>query len=873
MGCLCSRIFNIFPQPILSVMRRNLTIFLAMLCWLTQAQPNANVVVDANGVMKWGTKGPEVKGFGVNYTTAYAHAYRTAKKRGISLEKAIDDDVYHFARLGFDFFRVHVWDTEISDSLGNLLNNDHLKMFDYTLAKMKERGFHFLITPIAFWGNGWPEPDDKTPGFSRKYGKDACLTNPDAIRAQQNYLAQFVKHVNPFTGIAYQDDPSFIGFEVSNEPHHREAPEKVEAYITGMVDAMRKAGCKKLIFYNVSHGINYAETYAASKIQGGTFQWYPTGLGSQHELGGNLLPNVDLYAVPFTGSPAWKKLAKVVYEFDAADVGRSYIYPAMARSFREAGMQVASHFAYDPTYMADVNTEYGTHYMNLVYAPQKALSLKLASEVFHRVPMNKSYGRYPANTRFDSFRVDYESDLAEMITDKEFYHTNSTATTPPAPASLEHIAGSGNSPLVQYDGTGAYFLDRLASGIWRLEVMPDVVWTSDPFAPASPKKKVAVIQWRQLPMTIKLADLGESFRLSPMNSENSFSADASSGTVQVRPGAYVLVKSGLSSTFKPDDKMGTIRLGEFAAPAATVDKQYVLHKPVAEVSEGSPLEVTATIIGPNEPASAELRVLGQGRRGSESIPMKKGFGYQYAATAPAGQNYIRYYIVVRTGNERRTFPADVDGEPRDWDFDWRKTYDVPVIPRGAPLYLFESTTDANDLSRTWLPGAGNVPTGQAGMAELVIPVQQLVVTDNENPNGVRVADYSMRFFFGQKISGRRGELSGRQQLVVSGRGLNDNPCLLQIALITKSGQAFGAIVTLPATQSEVTIPIADLKAVKLVTLPRPYPTFLSYYFEGSMPPTLNIIDIETLQISIGPGLSDEELKKPQGVVLRSVRLQ
>lgn len=134
-------------------------------------------------------------------------------------------DVYHFARRGFDAYRVHVWDTEISDSVGNLLQNEHLDLFDYMLAKMKARGINSILTPIAYWGNGFPEPNEHTPGFSRKYGKDACLTNEDAIKAQENYLYQFLNHVNPYTGLAYKDDPSIIAFEISNEPHHREAPE------------------------------------------------------------------------------------------------------------------------------------------------------------------------------------------------------------------------------------------------------------------------------------------------------------------------------------------------------------------------------------------------------------------------------------------------------------------------------------------------------------------------------------------------------------------------------------------------------------------------------------------------------------------------
>ena len=556
---MISKIHSFVPALVLTALS-------LMVPFLSFAQSTKDVYVDKSGVMRWGKSKEEVHGFGVNYTGMFAHAYRTAQRLNIPLEQAIDNDIYHFARLGFDLFRVHVWDTEISDSLGNLLKNDHLRLFDYTVAKMKERGINFIITPIAFWGNGWPEPDDKTPGFSAKYGKDACLTNEEAIKAQHNYLAQFLNHVNPFTRLAYTSDPSVIGFEISNEPHHRESAEKVAAFINGMAKAMRGTGCKKPIFYNVSHSIHLADAYATAAVQGGTFQWYPTGLGSRHELGGNLLPNVNRYSIPFAGSPSWKRMAKIVYEFDAADVGRSYIYPAMARSFREAGIQVATHFAYDPTFMADVNTEYGTHYMNLAYAPQKALSLKIASAVFHKVPMNKKYGGYPANTSFENFRVSYEADLAEMVSPVEFFYTNNTATVPPAPEKLESIAGSGNSSVVTYEGTGAYFLDRLEPGVWRLEVMPDAVWISDPFAPASPKKQVAVILWQSWPITITLPDLGSNFKATGLQSGSTIRVAGASFSVS--PGAYLLTRDGVATRLSGKDRWKNIILNEFSAPAS-----------------------------------------------------------------------------------------------------------------------------------------------------------------------------------------------------------------------------------------------------------------------------------------------------------------
>lgn len=176
------------------------------------------------------------------------------------------------------------------------------------------------------------------------------MTNPDAIKAQQNYLTQFLNHVNPYKGLAYKNDPNVIAFEISNEPHHKGNAKNVTTFVAGMVKAIKRTKTQKPIFYNMSHAVHFADDYFKGGVQGGTFQWYPTGLGYQREIPGNLLPNVNDYDITFEESFEKNNGAKLVYEFDAADVNKSYIYPAMARSFRAAGIQIATHFAYDPTF-------------------------------------------------------------------------------------------------------------------------------------------------------------------------------------------------------------------------------------------------------------------------------------------------------------------------------------------------------------------------------------------------------------------------------------------------------------------------------------------------------------------------------------------
>ncbi len=862
------------------------TLLLASLCFqltstLAVAQKAADVYVDAAGIMRWGTAGghtpgTEVQGFGTNYTLPFAHAYRTAKKKGISLEKAIDDDVYHFARLGFDSYRVHVWDTEISDSLGNLLVNDHLKLFDYMLKQMKDRGIKFILTPIAYWGNGWPEPDEKTPSFSAKYGKANCLTNSDAIEAQENYLYQFLNHVNPYTGVAYKNEPDLIAFEVSNEPHHGGTAAEVTTFINRMVASMRRTGCKKPVFYNISHSIHLASGYFNANIQGGTFQWCPTGLESRHELRGNLLPNVEQYTIPFASNPAFKKMAKIVYEFDAADVGRSYIYPAMARSFREAGIQLAHQFAYDPTFMAATNTEYATHFMNLAYAPQKALSLMLASAVFHRLPLYKKSGAFPSDTAFDGFRVSYQRDLAELVTDTQFIYTNNTDAVLPALNKLEQLAGFGNSSVVTYEGKGAYFLDRIEPGVWRLEVMPDAIWVQNVFGHNSPKKENAALNWHPWPMTVNLPDLGAGFTIQPLNTNKTFNGKITDNHFTISPGTYLLVRKGVTASLTGNSHWKNIKLNEFVAPATTLKKTCVLHQPIPTTTASQPMKLEATVVSLTEPESVYAHVFGDNVR-PEKIRLERSSGYQYTATIPdrlVREGMLRYYITVIEKEVSHTYPSGLEGSPTDWDFYDTNPYQVRVVSKLTPISLFDASTDADQLSRPYIRESAVVPINETGQAELRVNVEKLAVTDPEDKNAPPVFDYSMRYNFTPKVAGRRADLALGKQLVFHGRSLNDTPCPVQLALIGRDGSVYGGTVTIDPTIGSYALPLSQLKPVKLVSLPRPYPSFLPYFVDTTAASNrLDLSTVETIQFSIGPGIAPAQRDQKHGLGIVNVTLE
>ncbi len=848
--------------------------------WITllpaHAQNDAGqVMVDENGVMRWDKSREEVKGFGVNYTVPFAHAYKTGNRRGIDLKKAIDNDVYHFSRLGFDLYRVHVWDTEISDTLGNLIANENLDLFDYLLKQLEDHGIKAVVTPIAFWGGGWPEPDEYTPGFSHKYGKGECLTNPDAIKAQENYLTQFMNHVNPYTGKAYKDDPNIIAIEISNEPHHRESPEKVTEFIKGMVDAIRKTGTTKPIFYNVSHAVHLMEAYFEAGIQGGTFQWYPTGLGYQREIPGNVLPNVNDYHIPFDNTIKARGGAKLVYEFDAADIGRSYVYPAMARSFRTAGIQIATHFSYDPTFMAYANTEYNTHYMNLAYTPSKALSLMICSEIFHNIPMYDDLGDYPANLSFNGFFINYQKDLAQYNVPEKFIYTNHTESKPVDESKLKKIAGFGNSPVVQYAGKGAYFLDKIEGGVWRLEVMPDAYWVDNPFGRNSPDKTVGVIKWQTHDMKINLSELGKDFKLEAIDIGNNHKADVEGGLFPIAPGTYILSKKGATKNWSPFQQWGNHKLNDFHAPGTTVDKVWFKHEAPEEISEQEDLTLSAQLIAPENVVN--LKISGWSDAGSISMDMKPVNAGQYEAVIAAEKlpkGFLRYYMIAELDNGTTiSYPAAMEGSPYDWDYYDRTPYLVKIVPKSNPIQLFNAEDDLDFLVRQWRRSFKLTPTSAFGKSEYQMNLNPIFRQDDENLNAKPVYDYSFKHYILNAISGRKTDLDSKTSLIFEGRSLNDKPCKVQIAFVLEDGSSYGSIIELQPKTGAYKIELSDLKQVKTVTLPRPYPSFLPYYFDYQSDQKFDINRVESLQFSIGPGIPEAALEDAHGVGVVGVRLE
>lgn len=832
-------------------MKKNLSTVLCILfSLLAVAQKTPTVYIDKSGVMRWSDSNQEASFFGVNYTLPFAYAYRATGYLGLDRKKAIDHDVYHFARLGFNAYRIHIWDVEITDSQGNLLRNEHLDLLDYLISKLKERNIRVVITAQTNFGNGYPERNQPTGGFSYKYDKCSVHSNPEAVAAQERYISALVQHLNPYTGMAYKDDPYIIGFEINNEPCHPGTQDETRNYINKMLDALKRAGNKKPVFYNVSHNQQQEEVYFSTDIQGTTYQWYPTGLVSGHTRKGNFLPHVDEYQIPFSNVKGFDRMARLIYEFDPADILYSYMYPAMARTFRSAGFQWITQFAYDPMDLARTNTEYQTHFLNLAYTPRKAISMKIAAEAAISLPRNKSFGVYPADTIFNDFRVSYKQDLSELNSPNKFFYSNNTTTIPVNAEQLQSVAGYGNSPVVNYEGTGAYFIDKLEDGLWRLELMPDAVLVSDPFAKPSLKKEVVRIYWGSWNMVLNLPGLGKSYSVKGIDKGNSFRETTSDGTIHsLRPGVYLLQKDGQipAKNRAIESVWENIRMNEFAAPKGEMDSASftVFHQPAKVTEAGEPLKIESVIAGIRFPDSVLIytdKVSFWSDKNSY-YKMQRISGYKYEADIPAekvNEDAFKYNIVVFRGDKKQTFPSGVSGSPLDWDYTANQYFETQVVAKQKPIVLFSVTDEYSELETFSMPEWSF--TKRNLIENFPLEKNTLLLSFKSNDN---LPKFFMRKYIADQVTLRHDRLKSGKYLCIHLKKAVEG---LKAGFVTNDGYTYLASCTQPENNI-IRIPLTQLQQTETALLPNAYPVFMKKHFTPVTAIPFRPESIESLELS------------------------
>ena len=809
------------------------------------------VHVDEAGVIRWNADQREVALFGANYSLPSSCDYRAAGYVGADRKKLVEEDMTHFARMGWDAMRLCLWgDWENSDKAGNLIVNDHLDVMDYAIAQAKKRGVYILLTPITTYAAWWPDgnKDEAYPGFSKFFEKSELGTNPRAIAAQCNYLKQILDHVNPYTGIALKDEPQILFVEMINEPwHHAEDFSGSVAYINALANAVRSTGCRKILFHNLSQDMRIASAIKTSSVPGATFAWYPTGLNAGHLLEGNYLRFVDDYSPMLR--PDLHDVPKIVYEFDAPDTNTAYMYPAMARAFRGVGAQFATMFSYDMLATAPYNLGWQTHFLNLVYSPKKAMSAVIAAEVTRTLPRYSHFGDYPENRHFGPFRVNGEADSSEMVTDETYLYANGTTTLPPSPAKLRHIAGTGDSPIISYEGNGTYFIDRLNEGIWRLEVYPDAILVQDPFAQRLNYKTVSSrLVSREWPMKIQLPDLGAGFSISGLNEGNHRQTLANDGQFTVSPGVYLLSKSATIDRATLPARVGQLRLTEFVCPAAPVLPPQLLSEIPDTYPVDEPLTLAVELVTPDLPPAVKFHWRAKGQTEFNTAVLAREKAYRYSATLPSAtlpRAGLEWYVTADAGAETVRYPEGNSAFMTS----------RAMAPADA-LILFDAASDSGSLVYTRIGDTIRHGVFKTMPATAIDPAALRLMFPLTLDH--TLDDYTASLAVKKRIVERGADLDRAQAIRIKARASAAAQSIF-VTLVEADGTSWSKRIPLTAVWSDITIPLSELLIAQGVKLPLGYPERWNYWLtpaQGRGGPTdhLNSTKIEHVQISFRPDL-------------------
>lgn len=836
-------------------------ILMVFTCQLSVSQTH----IDNEGIVRWTKTNKEVCHFGTNYSIPFSY-WKWRAPIGADYHKAIDEDVYHMARLGLDAYRLHIWQGFITDEEGNLVFNEHLELLDYLFYKLKQRGIKLFIT-CMYGGEGG--------GYTTQF-KNRCISNKACWPAQENYLKQLVTHINPYTNISYKDDEDIIAFAIHNEPSHSRRPEVTTDYINTMYNAIRSTGCNKPIFYNMTTSAYQKDYILASKVQGGTFQWYPTGLTSNMNLLGNSLPHVDKYVIDFQDRLTKRKTPKFVYEFSPSDVGKSAtMYVAMARSFRESGFQLAAQFAYDPLHAANSNIEYRTHFLNLIHSPKKAIGMMIAGEAFRSIPLGQSQGRYPANNNFGPFSLNPETDLAEMVTEEKFLYSTNTNTIPPKPEYLKQIAGTGSSPIVSYNGTGAYFLDKVEPGVWRLEVMPDVLWVKDPFFVPYITRESSVVQYNANDMQLNLPDLKENFKIKGLNTNNTIKKVASGASFNIKPGTYLLTREGVKTKKQKNDVLNNIKLDEFYGTKRTITEPHLVHEPLTEIPVEETLTIEADVANPQPIEDVYVTVLSKG--GGKMYTMEKtSVPFKYKVELPQKllekESFIRYHITVKTNENNFIYPSGKVGAPLlerrkysgDLSLDENEPYEVMVVNKSKPVLLFEADKDWDKIVR---PIRSDLIEKQPSSKD----VGSVVKLESKRFNGQDSIKY-IRMYCADRLKERALHLEDKKELFIDAYTLSETQETLYITITLKDATAYVAKLQISGESKPYYIALKDLVLGKMPLLPKPYPGKISlpYWFETASPSGFNLLNVEHIFLGID---QDNSKESDKGIAISKVYLK
>ncbi|MCX6047212.1 MAG: carbohydrate binding domain-containing protein [Chloroflexi bacterium] len=189
------------------------------------------VTTDANGHFVFRQSGQRVRFWGVNLSFGAnfpaSPAYPPGTGEGGNSQDA-EQLAARLAKLGFNAVRLHLFDSfnrpdgiwQAAQQNTQALDPVQLGRLDYLIYQLKRHTIYVdlnLHVARAFQLGDGVTVAPELASYGGDYIKQVTLFDPLLIALQKEYAAQLLTHVNPYTKLAYKDEPAIFATETSNE--------------------------------------------------------------------------------------------------------------------------------------------------------------------------------------------------------------------------------------------------------------------------------------------------------------------------------------------------------------------------------------------------------------------------------------------------------------------------------------------------------------------------------------------------------------------------------------------------------------------------------------------------------------------------------
>lgn len=180
------------------------------------SEKDGALLIGRDGAVTFRTQeGKPVRLIGFN---AFPSLYRMKGASREEIHRTIDRCLEQAKRMGYDYFRTNFLldrDPFQGAAADFEFNPDYLDRLDYLVAACRRYGLYIYGTTASYQlgRKEWNRPFQQ-----RAELKTETLFGVPARRAEwKTLIVKLLTHVNPYTGIAYKDDPAFLCFEFYNE--------------------------------------------------------------------------------------------------------------------------------------------------------------------------------------------------------------------------------------------------------------------------------------------------------------------------------------------------------------------------------------------------------------------------------------------------------------------------------------------------------------------------------------------------------------------------------------------------------------------------------------------------------------------------------